>query len=55
MCGGNVAMSRVFVSKFEVNQWHKGFGDCRVDEVYMGCAVLAASAAMWYKVGHGLS
>ncbi len=48
-------MSRVFVSKFEVNQWHEGFGDCGVDEVYMGRAVLGTSAAMWYKVGCGLS
>ncbi len=32
-CGGNVAMSGVFVSRFEINQWHEGFGDCRVDEV----------------------
>ncbi len=39
----------------EVNQWHKGFGDCRVDEVFVGRAVLGASLAMWYRVRHGLS
>ncbi len=48
-------MSRVFVSRFEVNQWHEGFGDCRVDEVYVGHTVLGTSLAMWYGVGCGLS
>ncbi len=55
MCGGNVAVSREFVSRFEVNQWHEGFGDHRVDEVYVGRVVLGASSAMWYGVGRGLS
>ncbi len=54
-CGGNVAMSGVFVSRFEVNQLHEGFGDCRVDEVYVGCAVLDMSTTMWYGVGCGSS
>jgi hypothetical protein len=55
LCGGNVAVSGVFASRFEVNQWHEGFGDRRVDEVYVGHAVLGASLAMWYGVGCGLS
>ncbi len=55
MCGSNVAVSKVFVSRFEVNQWHEGFGDHGVDEVYVGRMVLGASLAMWYRVGHALS
>ncbi len=46
---------RVFVSRFEVNQWHEGFGDHGVDEVYVGCAVLGTSSTMQYGVGRGLS
>ncbi len=48
-------MSGVFVHRFEVNQWHEGFGDDRVDVVYVGHVVLSASFAMWYGVGRGLS
>ncbi len=55
MYGRDIAMSRVFVSRFDVNQWHEGFGDRGVDEVYVGRAVLDASLAMWYKVRRGLS
>jgi hypothetical protein len=47
-------MSRVFVSRFKVNQLHEGFSDCKVDEVYVGHAVLGASSMMRYGVGCGL-
>jgi hypothetical protein len=54
-CGGDVAVSGVLASRFEVKQWHEGFGDCGNDEVYVGCAVLGANLAMWCGVGRGLS
>jgi hypothetical protein len=61
LCGSNVAMSGVLSSRFEVNQWHEGFCDCRVDELDMGQLVLGASLALLsvcalglYGVGHGL-
>ncbi len=55
LCGGNVAVSEVLASRFEASQWHEGFGDCGVDEVYVGCAMLGVSLALWYGVGRGLS
>ncbi len=55
LCGGNVAVSGVFVNRFEVNQWHEGFGDRGVDEEYVGRVVLGVSLAMEYRVGRGLS
>ncbi len=54
-CDSNAAFSRVFVSRFGVNQWHEDFGDRRVDEAYVSHAVLGASLTMWHGVGRGLS
>ncbi len=44
--GYNVSMCREGSGRFEVNQWHQGFSDGRIDEMDMAGLVLGASLSL---------
>ncbi len=49
LCGCNLSMCREGSGKLEVNQWHQGLGDGRIDEMEMAGLVLGASPSLMWR------
>ncbi len=47
--GCNVSMCREGNSRFEVNQWHQGLGDGRIDKMDIAGLVLGASSSLTWR------
>jgi hypothetical protein len=48
-CGCNVSMCREESGRFEVNQWHQGLDDGRIDEMDMAGLVLGTSLSLIWR------